>query len=103
MSGRAVRFGYTPDHPERHAHPAKALAKGRGPKHGHPEGNETYRQEEEPYDEQRIEYALGCLPQEDERRLILGGRSRSMIEVGEWDGSDMRESASREHDETQNA
>ena len=37
------RCRYDPNHPEHHAHPAKTLAKGRGPEHGHPEGNETYR------------------------------------------------------------
>jgi hypothetical protein len=56
------RCRYDPNHPEPHAHSAKALAKGRSPEHGHPEGNETYRQEEKPYDEQLIEYALGRLP-----------------------------------------
>ncbi len=30
-----------PSHPEHYAHPAKALAKGWGPEHGHPEGNQT--------------------------------------------------------------
>ena len=44
------RCRYDPNHPEHHAHPAKALAKGRGPEHGHPEGNQTYRQEDEPCD-----------------------------------------------------
>ena len=92
-----------PNHPEHHAPRAKALAKGRGPEHGHSEDNKTYRQEEETYGEQRFEYALGRLPQEDECRLILGGRPRSMIEVGDRGGSDMRESSGREHDETQNA
>src|SRR5829696_7225247 len=37
------RCRYDPNHPEHHAHPTKALAEGRGPEHGHPEGNETYR------------------------------------------------------------
>ena len=97
------RCRYDPNHPEPHAHPAKALAKGRSPEHGHPEGNKTYRQEEKPYDEQLIEYALGRLPQEDECRLIRRGRPMSMIAVGDRGGSDMRESSGREHTETQNA
>ena len=37
------RCRYDPKHPEHHARPAKALAKGRGPEHGHTEGNETDR------------------------------------------------------------
>src|SRR5215203_5580063 len=37
------RCRYDPNHSERHAHPAKALAEGRGPEHRHPEGYETYR------------------------------------------------------------
>jgi hypothetical protein len=97
------RCRYGPNHPEHHAHPAKALAEGRGPEHGHPEGNETYRHEEEPHAEQRIEYALSRLPHEGESRPILGGRPRSMIEVGDRGGSDMRESSGREHAETHNA
>src|SRR5215211_8293551 len=97
------RCRYHPDHPEHHAHPAKALAKGRGPEHGHPEGNETYRQEEEPYTEQRVEYALGRLPQQDECRPLLGGRPGSMIEVGDRGGSDMRESSGRQHTQTHDA
>jgi len=48
---------YETNYPEHYAHPAKALAKGRGPEHGHPEGNETYRHDKEPYVEHRIEYA----------------------------------------------
>jgi len=66
-----------PNHTEHHTHRAKTLAKGRGPEHGHPDGNETYRHEQEPYAEQRIEYALGRLPHEDECRLFFGGRPRS--------------------------
>jgi hypothetical protein len=60
------RCRYGPNHPNHHAHPAKAPAKGRSPEHGHPEGNETYRHKQEPDAEQRIEYALGRLPNEDE-------------------------------------
>jgi hypothetical protein len=93
----------TPNTPSTTLTPPKALAKGQGPKHGHPEGNETYRHEEEPYDEQRIEYALGRLPQEDECRLILGGRPRSMIEVGDRGPGDLRKSSGREHDQTHDA
>ena len=52
-----------PHYPEHHAHPAKGLAKGRSPQHGYPEREETYRQDEEPCNEQRIEYALGRLLQ----------------------------------------
>src|SRR5215218_10843534 len=37
------RCRYNPNQPEHNAHPAQALAKGRGPEHGHPESNETYR------------------------------------------------------------
>ena len=66
------RCRYEPNHPEHHAHPAMALAKGRDPEHGHPEGSETYRHEEKSCAEQRIEYALARLPQEDECRLLLG-------------------------------
>src|SRR5215210_1086484 len=36
------RCRYDPNHPNHHAHPAKARAKGRGPEHGHPEGNKPY-------------------------------------------------------------
>jgi len=97
------RCRYDPNQPEHYTHPAKALAKGRGPEHRHTEGDETYRPEEESYGVQLIEYALGRLPQEDECRLILEGRPRSMIEVGDWGGGDMRESPGREHDEAQNA
>ncbi len=71
MSTSWGRGRYEPDHPEHHAQPTETLAKGRGREHGHLEGDETYRQEEEPHGEQRIEYALGRLPQEDERRLIF--------------------------------
>ena len=92
-----------PQYPEHHAHPANTLAKGRGPEHRHPESNETYRQDEEPCNEQRIEYALGRLLQEDECRLIFRGCSGSMIEVGDRDGTDMREGSGREHAETHNA
>jgi hypothetical protein len=94
---------YETNRPERHAQPAKALAKGWGPEHGYPEGNETYRHDKEPDVEHRIEYAPGRLPQEGECRLILGGRPRSVIEVRERDLSDMHESSGREHAETQNA
>jgi len=31
-----------------------SIPKGRGPEHGHPEGEETYRHEEHPYGEQRL-------------------------------------------------
>ena len=96
------RCRYDPDYPECHANPAKALAEGRCPEHRHPEGNETYRHEEDPYDEQRVEYALGRLPHEYECRLILRGCPRSMIEVGDRGGRYMRESSGREHAETQN-
>ena len=34
---------YDPNRPKHHAHSAKALAEGRDPEHGHPEGNDTYR------------------------------------------------------------
>src|SRR5215210_33743 len=34
---------YHPNHPNHHAHSPKAPAKSRGPEHGHPKGNETYR------------------------------------------------------------
>ena len=34
---------YDPDYSEHYANPAKALAKGRGPEHGHPKGNKPYR------------------------------------------------------------
>ncbi len=81
---------YETNYPEHHAHPAKALAKGWGPEHGCPEGNETYRHDKEPYVEHRIEYALGRLPQEGECRLIRGGRPRSVLEVEERGVSDMR-------------
>src|SRR5918995_6275156 len=36
------RCRYDPNHPEHHAHPAKALAEGRDSEHSHPEGNESY-------------------------------------------------------------
>ena len=91
---------YDPNHPEHHAHSAKTSAKGRSPDHGHPEGYETYRHEEKPYAEQRIEYALGRLPQENECRLILGGRPWNMIEVGDRGGSDMRESSGSQYAKT---
>jgi hypothetical protein len=92
-----------PQYPEHHAHPAKGLAKGRGPEYRHPEREETYGQEQQPRDEQRIENALGRLPQEDKCRLILGGRPRSMIEVGDRGPRDLRKSSGREHDETHDA
>jgi hypothetical protein len=94
---------YDPNQAEPHTHPAKALAKRRGPEHSHAEGNEADRQENEPHEEQRIEDALGRLPHENEGRLILGRCPRSVIEVGDWGGSDMRESSGREHAETHNA
>ncbi len=94
------RCRYGPNHPNHHAHPAKAPAKGRSPEHGHPEGNETYRHKQEPYAEQRIEYALGRLPNEDEYSLILGARPRSMVELGDRGLSDMRESSGRQHAQT---
>src|SRR5215207_3790097 len=94
---------YDPNRPDHYAHPAKALTKGRCPEHRHTEGNETYGHQEEPYTEQRVEYALSRLPHEDESRPILGGRPGSMIEVGDRGGSDMRESSSRQHAETHNA
>jgi hypothetical protein len=37
------RCRYDPNRSDNYAHPAKALAKGRGPEHRHPEGYETYR------------------------------------------------------------
>ena len=37
---------YDPNRPQHHAQPAKALAKGRGPWHSHPEGYVTYRHQE---------------------------------------------------------
>jgi hypothetical protein len=94
---------YDPDHPEHHAHPTKALAEGRGPEHGHPEGNESYGHQEEPYAEQRIEDTLGRLPHEDECRPILRRRPGSMVEVGDRGGSDVRKSSGCEHAETHNA
>src|SRR5918992_6312740 len=97
------RCRYDPNHPEHHAYSAKALAEGRDPEHGHPEGNETYRHQEEPYAEQRVEYALSRLPHENECRPILGGRPGSMVEVGDRGGSDMRESSGRQHAETHDA
>src|SRR2546423_9272652 len=75
--------GHEPACSEHHAQPAKALAEGRGPDHGHPEENEPYRQNEETDEEQGIEYALVRPPQEYEGRLLLGGSPRSMVEVGE--------------------
>ena len=87
------------NHPKHHAQPAKALAKGRGPEHGHPQGNETYCHDKEPYGEQRTEYAPDRLPHKGECRLLPGGCPGSVIEVGERGGSDMRESSGREHDE----
>ena len=94
---------YTPSHPERRARRTKALAKGRGAEHGYPEGNETHWQDDEPRKEQRVEYGPGCLPRKDEHRLILRGRSGSVIEAGEPGGSDMLESFGHEHAEPENA
>ena len=93
---------YETNHPEHHAHPAKALAKGRGPEHGHPEENETYRHDKEPYVEHRIEKAPGRLPHEGECRLIRGGCTRSVIEVREWGVSDMWGCSGHHHGKTQN-
>ena len=56
------RGRYDSSHPEHHAQPTKTLAKCWGFEHGHAEGSDTYRQEEEPRDEQRIEYSPGHLP-----------------------------------------
>src|SRR3712207_9302456 len=42
---------YTPEHPERHAHPAKTRAEVRGSQHCHAEGNEPCRQNNESRDE----------------------------------------------------
>ena len=97
------RCRYDPNRPERHAKPAKALAEGRGSEHGYPEGNETYRHEEEPYAKQRIEYSLSRLPHEDEGRLIFGSRPRSMIEVRDRGLSNMRESPGSQYAETHDA
>ena len=94
---------YDPEHPEHHAQSAKAAAEDWGPQHAHPEDGDTYRQEDEPCEEQRVEHALVRLPQEDECRLILGGRPGRVIEVGDTGGNDVRESSGREHYETQNA
>jgi len=46
---------YETKHPEHHTHPAKALTKGRGSEHAHPEDDETYRHDKEPYVEHRSE------------------------------------------------
>jgi hypothetical protein len=73
-----------PDHPEDYAQPPEASAKGRCPKHGHAEDDETERHEEAPYKEERAGYALDRLPQQDDRCLGLGRRRRSLIEVGDW-------------------
>src|SRR5215210_6526388 len=91
----------TPNTPSTTLTPPKALPKAGVPSMATPRAmNETYGQEEEPYDEQRIEYALGRLPQEDERCLILGARPRSVVEVGDRGPRDLRKSSGREHDET---
>src|ERR671921_670485 len=92
-----------PQYPDHQAHPANTLAKGRSPEHGRPEGDDAYGQEEEPYDEQRIEYALVRLPQEDECRLILRCSPRSMIEVGDRGPGDLRKCSGREHAQTHDA
>ena len=104
-SGSITKDGcrYDPEHPEHHAQSAKAAAEDWGPQHAHPEDGDTYRQEDEPCEEQRVEHALVRLPQEDECRLILGGRPGRVIEVGDTGGNDVRESSGREHYETQNA
>src|SRR5437016_2266562 len=47
--------GYDPNDPEHRARRGIALAKGRSREHGHPEGNQTKRHEDEPGNEQRIE------------------------------------------------
>ena len=91
------------NHPEHQAQPSISLAKVRGLEHSHPENNETYRHDKEPYIEHSIEYAPGRLPHKGECRLILGGRPRGVIEVGKRGVSDMRESSDHEHGETQNA
>jgi hypothetical protein len=92
---------YDPNYPQCQAYTAETLAERRDPEHRHSERNETYRHE--PYAKQRIEYALSRLPQQDECRLILGGRSGSMIEVGDRSCCDMWESPGREHAETHNS
>ena len=62
---------------------------------------EVFRSTGEPISHHQLHFDEGRL--EDECRLFLGGRPRSMIKVGDRGGSDMRESSGREHDETQNA
>jgi len=94
---------YDTDHPEYYGDAAKALAEVRRPEHGHAECNQTYWQKGESHDEQRIEHALRRLPQEDECRLIPRGRPRSVKEIGDSTGYDMRECSGCEHDETRNA
>ena len=56
------RGHYDSNHPEHHAQRTKTLAKCWGFEHAHAEGSDTYRQEEEPRDEKRIEYSPGHLP-----------------------------------------
>ena len=92
-----------PKRPEHHTHPAKGCAEGRRPEHRHPEAHETDRQEDQSGDEHRIEYALGRLPQENERGLILGSRPGRMVEVGDRGLRDMWERLGRQNDEPQNA
>ena len=93
---------YDPAHSEYHTQPAKALAKGWGPQHGYAKRRDACRHDGKPCEEQCIKDTPGCLPDQDERRLIRGSYSRSKIEVGKGDGRNMRERASRKHAKPKN-
>ena len=72
------------DHPEDYAHPPEASAKIWSAEHGPAEDDETHRHEEAPDEEERVRYALGRLPQKDDRCLRPGCRRRSLVKVGDW-------------------
>ena len=95
---------HNPDHPEDDAHPPEPSAKSRSSEHSHAEHDETHHHEQAPYEEERVRYALGRLPQKDDCCLRLGRRRRSLIKVGDWGEGEKRGRISKSsYDVTNNA
>ena len=83
VTNRLATTPTTPITPRTMLTPPQGSAKGRSPEHGHAKDDETHRHEEAPYEEDRVRYALGRLPQKDERCRRLGRPRRSLVEIGD--------------------
>jgi hypothetical protein len=90
-----------PDDAERHTDVPGDLAEGRVPAHGETEEDDADGHHQQPDQQQGVEHPLIRLPQEHQRRLLVGGRAVGVVQIGEPGGDHVRDRTGGEHGETE--